>query len=277
MEILADETERCNSLADLRHTGGTVNGLKTCCESSRLGSCQFANEFELGLQARMAERMRIARDLHDTLLQRFSALLLRFQTVSDLLPTRPEEAKQILTKAIDQAADALTEGRERVQNLRASPDVLNDLALAIEKLREELAMGSSGTQQVTFRVYVEGNARPLAPMVWDETYRIAAEAVRNAFRHSNGTRSEVMLRYGKRQLRLRVRDDGRGIDGALLAAGGRQGHHGLCGMRERAELVGGRLTVWSAPGTGTEVELTIPASRAYLADANGSCAPLLMA
>ena len=107
-------------------------------------------------------------------------------------------------------------------------------------------------------------------MVWDETYRIAAEAVRNAFRHSHGTRSEVMLRYGKRQLRLRVRDDGLGIDGALLAAGGRQGHHGLCGMRERAEIVGGRLTVWSAPGTGTEVELTIPASRAYVANVNNA-------
>ena len=94
----------------------------TCYESSRPDACQYASEFELGLQVRMAERMRIARDLHDTLLQTFSALLLRFQTVRDLLPTRPEEAKQILTKAIDQAADALTEGRERVQNLRTSPD-----------------------------------------------------------------------------------------------------------------------------------------------------------
>lgn len=270
MKILADETERSNSVAGLSRAGATVDGIGMSCEASQLCVCQFAGEFELGLQARVAERMRIARELHDTLLQTFSALLLKFQTVGDLLPTRPAEAKQILAQAIGQAADALTEGRERVQDLRSSADELNDLPLAIGKLREELAMGSSGTRQATFRVYVEGTARPLAPMVWDETYRIAAEAVRNAFRHSHGTQSEVELRYGKRQLRLRVRDDGRGIDGAVLAAGGRRGHHGLCGMRERAEIVGGRLNVWSAPGAGTEVELTIPASRAYVIDVSNA-------
>jgi signal transduction histidine kinase len=267
MKILTDETERSNSVAALSRTGGSVDGTGFLCESSRLGVSQFVSEFELSLQSRVAERTRIARELHDTLLQRFSALLLRFQTAGDLLPARPAEAKIILAQAIDQAADALTEGRERVQDLRTSADELNGLAVAIGNLRDELAMGCSGTHEVTFRVYVVGTARPLAPMVWDETYRIAAEAVRNAFVHSRGTQSEVELRYGKRQLRLRVRDDGRGIDGTVQNAGGRQGHYGLCGMRERAALVGGNLTIWSAPGAGTEVELTIPASRAYLADA----------
>ncbi len=265
MSILSDETERYNVVGGHNRTGGTVEGIGMSCESTRLVS-QFASEFELDLQARIAERTRIARELHDTLLQRFSALLLRFQTVGDLLPTRPAEARQILVKAIDQAADALTEGRDKIWDLRTSADDLNDVASAIGMLREELAMGSGGTRQMIFRVCVEGTARLLAPMVWNETYRIAAEAVRNTFRHSHGTQCEVELRYGKRQLRLRVRDDGRGIDRAVIAAGGRRGHHGLCGMRERAEVVGGKLTVWSAPGSGTEVELTIPASRAYRAE-----------
>src|ERR1700736_3141347 len=235
MKIIADEADK-SSVAGVRCTGGTGDGIVMSNEPSLLGMCQATRELELGLQARVAERTRIARELHDTLLQRFGALLLRFQTVCDLLPTRPAEAKVLLAGTIGQAAAALTEGRERVQGLRTSADELNDLALAIGGLREELAAGSSGTRQVTFRVYVEGAARPLSPMVWDETYRIAAEAVRNAFRHSNGTQSEVEIRYGKRQLRLRVRDDGEGIARQVLADGGRQGRHGLCGMRERAEL-----------------------------------------
>jgi signal transduction histidine kinase len=103
----------------------------------------------------------------------------------------------------------------------------------------------------------------LHPIVRDEVFRIAAEALRNAYQHSHGEQVEVELRYDPRQFRLRVRDDGQGIDPLLLASGGREGHFGLRGMRERAKLVGGKLTIWSAPGSGTEVEATIPASRAY--------------
>ena len=110
-------------------------------------------------------------------------------------------------------------------------------------------MGSSGTRQATFRVYVEGTARPLAPMVWDETYRIAAEAVRNAFRHSHGTQSEVELRYGKRQLRLRVRDDGRGIDGAVLAAGGVGAGCAVCASAPRS---------WAAGSTSGARRVRVP-------------------
>lgn len=276
MKIVVGEAERLLTVTGVGRTGSTVDGMGMGCESSHFGTCQVTRELELSLQARVAERTRIARELHDTLLQRFGALLLRFQTVSDLLSTRPAEAKRILASAIDQAAEALTEGRERIQGLRTSVDELHDLALAIGKLSEKLAAGSIATRQATFPVYVEGAARQLSPMVWDETYRIAAEAIRNALRHSNSTRCEVELRYGRRHLRLRVRDDGVGIDGTVLADGGRQGCHGLCGMRERAEIIGGKLTVWSAPGAGTEVELTIPASRAYAAGvlgANSSTSP----
>jgi len=104
----------------------------------------------------------------------------------------------------------------------------------------------------------------LRPLLRDEVYRVAAEALRNAFRHANASRIEAEIRYGDKQFRIRVRDDGKGIDPTVLS-GGRGGHYGLPGMRERAEVVGGKLAVWSELETGTEVELTIPAANAYAA------------
>jgi len=112
-------------------------------------------------------------------------------------------------------------------------------------------------------VKVEGESRDLQPLVRDEVYRIGGEAVRNCFRHSQATRIEVDIHYDRRVLRLRVRDDGKGIDPKVLSEGGRAGHFGLPGMHERAKLVGGKLAVWSEADSGTEVELTIPASVAY--------------
>src|SRR5262249_55872748 len=114
-----------------------------------------------------------------------------------------------------------------------------------------------------FSVQVEGTPRDLAPILRDDVYRIAGEAIRNALRHANATRLEVEIRYDQRQLRLRIRDDGKGIDPKILDAGARAGHYGLPGMHERAKLVGGKLTVWSELGSGTETELSIPASIAY--------------
>jgi len=112
-------------------------------------------------------------------------------------------------------------------------------------------------------VQVEGVSRDLAPILRDDVYRIAGEAMRNAFRHSQATQIEVEVRYDARYLRLRIRDDGKGIDPKVLGAGAREGHYGLPGMHERAKLVGGKMTVWSELGSGTEAELTIPAAIAY--------------
>ena len=111
-------------------------------------------------------------------------------------------------------------------------------------------------------VEVEGGPRQLNPVVRDEAYRIAGEALRNAFRHAHAQRITVEIRYDKRQFCLRVRDDGKGIDEETIR---RQpaGHFGLHGMRERAEIVGGRLDVWSKVDSGTQVELSIPGSIAY--------------
>jgi signal transduction histidine kinase/ligand-binding sensor domain-containing protein len=224
---------------------------------------RLRHEFEMTLDARVGERTRIARDLHDTLLQSFHGLLLRFQTVSQLLPEH-SDAKERLDSAIEQAAAAITEGRDAVQGLRDSTVEGNDLALAISTLGEEIETGPTG-HRPAFHVAVGGESRDLRPIVRDEIYKLTAEALRNAFRHAQARRVEVEIRYDNAHFRLRVRDDGKGIDAAVLARQGSEGHFGLHGMRERAALIGGELTVWSEVDAGTEVELCLPASKAYAA------------
>jgi signal transduction histidine kinase/ligand-binding sensor domain-containing protein len=230
---------------------------------------QLHHQFEMTLDARVGERTRIARDLHDTLLQSFHGVLLRFQTAFQLLPERPVEAKEKLGSAIDQAAEAITEGRDAVQGLRESTTQTNDLALAISTLGEELA-SDAGNHQPQFRVAVEGESRNLHPILRDETYKIAAEALRNAFQHAQARQVEVEIRYDNEQFRLRVRDDGKGIDPEVLSSQGKEGHFGLPGMRERAKIMGAKLIVWSEVDAGTEVELRLPASIAYATAREGS-------
>ena len=226
---------------------------------------QIRLAFNVRLEERVGERLRIARDLHDTLLQSFQGLLLRFQTARELLLTRPAEAEKTLESAIDQTAQAITEGREAVQGLRASAVERNDLARAIRTVGEQIATEAVAHPSAALHVEVEGTPRTLHPIVRDEIYRIGSEAMRNAFRHAAADKIEVELRYDDRQLRLRVRDDGKGIDAEYLNSEGRQGHFGLHGMRERAKLIGGTLTVWTALDSGTEIELSVPAVHAYAA------------
>jgi signal transduction histidine kinase len=231
---------------------------------------QLQREFDLTLEARIGERTSIARDLHDTLLQSFHGLLLRFQTASQLLPDRPIEAKERLDSTIERAADAITEGRDAVQGLRASALQTNDLAQAVNTLGEELAADPAYQRPPAFSVTVEGEVRSLHPMLRDEIYRIAAEALRNAFRHARAQHLEVEIRYDDRQFRMRVRDDGKGMNAVFVPGQEPTGHFGLNGMRERARLAGGDLTVWSEVDAGTEVELRVPAGSAYTDSRKGS-------
>jgi signal transduction histidine kinase/ligand-binding sensor domain-containing protein len=221
---------------------------------------QVAQRFQLQMEGRVAERTRIARDLHDTLLQSFQGVLLKFSAARYMLPDRPDEAGKSLDDVIEQARAAITEGRDAVQGLRSSTVVTNDLARAIGAVGEELAASKDAPE---FDLHVEGTTRDLTPLVRDEVYRVASEAVRNAFRHAQARRIEVEIQYDPRQLRLRIRDNGKGIDPTVLGEGGRAGHHGLPGMHERSNVAGGKLGVWSELDAGTEIELTIPASIAY--------------
>ena len=231
-------------------------------EAYRLRVAHIARQFDRTLDARVSERTRIARDLHDTLLQSFHGVLLRLHTVSQLLENRPTVAQEMLDSTIKQVADAVTEGRDAVQGLRDSTIQGNDLGTAISTLGQELTKDSTD-HRPAFHVAVEGESRRLHPILRDEVYKIAAEALRNAFRHSRAKRVEVEIRYDNEQFRLRIRDDGKGIDPAVLSDQGREGHYGLSGMRERATLTGGTLAVWSEIDAGTEVELRVPARNAF--------------
>jgi len=222
---------------------------------------QIARQFELRLEERVSERTRIARELHDTLLQSFQALLLRFRTVSYLLPGG--DPKERLDGAIDQAAQAITEGRNAVQGLRSTVVITTDLPTAISILAEELAANQTNQNSAVFHVELEGKPHDLHPIIRDEVYRIAGEALRNAFAHAHAKQIEVEVWYGRRSLGLRVRDDGTGIDPEMVSGHGRYGHYGLRGMRERAKVIGGKLDIWSRRDSGTEIQLSIPASRAY--------------
>jgi signal transduction histidine kinase/ligand-binding sensor domain-containing protein len=236
----------------------------------RLRVRQLHREFALTLEARVSERTSIARELHDTLLQSGHGLLLRLQIISQLLPDRPLEAKEQIETTIDRTARAITEGRDAVQGLRDSMVQTNDLAKGINTLGEELAADPANPGSPAFRVTVEGDSRELHPILRDEIYRIAGESLRNAFRHAHANQIEVEIRYDDEQFRLRVRDDGKGIDPAVLSAHAPEGHFGLAGMRERAKLIGGKLVVWSEVEAGAEVELRIPAASAYVTVAKRS-------
>jgi len=226
----------------------------------RLRLHQIAQEFDV----RMEERTRIARELHDTLLQTFHGLLFRFQAARNMLPRRLEEAIEALDGALDTAEQAIAEGRDAIQDLRSATAVQSDLAQLLTATGQELVRSQEvNHDSATFRVTVEGERQDLSPMLQDEVYRIAREVLRNAFCHAHARQIEAEIRYDDRSLRLRIRDDGTGIDPKVLDEGGRARHWGLPGIRERAKQIGARLDFWSEAGAGTEVELTVPASVAY--------------
>lgn len=225
---------------------------------------QLARQFNIRLEARVAERTRIARELHDTLLQSFHGLLFRFQAARNLLPRRTEEAIQALDGAIARTEQAIAESREAIQDIRSQPAGQGDLPQLLTSMGKELATSQDNNgDSPIFRMTVEGERKALSPVLQDEVYRIARELLRNAFHHARAHRIEAEIRYDHHLLRLRIRDDGSGIDPKVLAEGGRAGHWGLLGARERAQRIGARLDFWSEAGAGTEVQLTVPAAVAY--------------
>jgi signal transduction histidine kinase len=235
----------------------------------RLRVGRLEREFGTRLEERVSERTRIARELHDTLLQSFQASLVQMQAARTSLFRRPEQAVGTLDQAISMTEGAIAEGRDAIQGLRSQP-VRSDFAKLLTATGKELADSQhKNGRPVTFRVAVEGEQHPLEPLIQDEAYRITRELLRNAFQHANANNIEAEIRYENRVFRLRVRDDGKGIEPKILRAGGPAGHWGLLGMRERAKRIGGQLEIWSQEGAGTEVELRIPGSIAYVAAENG--------
>jgi signal transduction histidine kinase/ligand-binding sensor domain-containing protein len=212
------------------------------------------------LLALMEERERIARELHDTLLQGFQGITLRMQGVSKNIPVQ-DPLREMMEEVLDRADEVLREARQRVRNLRRHTTDKNELRHRLTKCGEEL----SKDHAATFTLAIIGEPRVLESTVQDEAYRIVGEALTNAFRHASATKIETEVTYDSSTLRIRVRDDGVGIDKAVRS-NGHPGHWGLTGMRERAEAIRAVLNIWSRESAGTEVELVIPASIVYPRD-----------
>jgi len=231
----------------------------------RIRMRQLARQMRGRMYERLAERERIARDLHDTFFQGIQGLLLRFHTATSQL-NKDEPARRIFEETLKQSDQVMLEGRELVLDLRATVSAPTDLPTAFSSFGEEMRKAAS----CDFRVVVNGTARPLHPVVFEEIFKIGKESLGNAFRHSGAHSIEVELNYEPGELRVRIRDDGMGIDPGILRQGHRDGHFGLPGMRERAQKVGAHFDVWSGARAGTEVELRIPAAVAYASELNGS-------
>ena len=223
----------------------------------RLRLRQLAGQMNLRFEERLAERTRIAQDLHDTLLQGCLSASMQLHVAVDRMPAE-SPVKEPLTHVQQLVRRVIDEGRNAVRGLRLSDGTAHDLEQAFSRIQNEVGM----QEQVDFRVIVEGKPRPLHPLIRDEVYRIGREAIVNAFRHAQAKRIEVEIEYSRKRLCVLVRDDGRGIDPVALSSS-RDGHRGLSGMRERAERIGGRVNVWSRNTAGTEVGLSVPGKIAF--------------
>lgn len=206
---------------------------------------------------RLAERTRIAQELHDTLLQAFLAASMQLHVAVDRLAPDCAE-KQQFERVIHLVDRALDEGRCALQGLRSPDSQIGSLGEAFARVPKDLGLPSTAG----FRVVVLGTEKKLNTGLLDEVYRIGREAIVNACRHSQAKVIETEVEYRPTELRIAVRDNGCGIGPRNLESG-RVGHWGLRGMRERAERIGARLHLWSNAALGTEVELRVPGRIAF--------------
>jgi len=222
---------------------------------------QVAAGINARFDERLAERTRIAQELHDTLLQGFLSASMQVHVATDLLPAN-SPARPTLSRALQLMGQVIEQGRNAVRGLRSSRTMSLDLEQAFAGIQEELGLENTKASRVAYRVIVEGRKRPLRPLLRDEVYRIGREALTNAFRHAGADQIEVELEYAHNRLRLSVRDNGRGIDSGILRKG-KDGHWGITGMRERADHIGARFQIFSRASAGTEVELSVPSRVAF--------------
>jgi signal transduction histidine kinase len=210
------------------------------------------------LSGQVAERERIARELHDTFLQGLYAVVLRFQTIADSVP-KDVPARHMMEDALTRADGVLAQGRDSLRGLRGELSLLMSVAEELEQLAQECRLDC----ETAFTLSVAGQERTLHPVIRDEIVQIGKEAILNSFRHSGAASINVQLCFDGAFFSLSVSDDGRGIDPLVLAAGGKQGHWGMLGMRERSRKIGAQFTISLPPQRGTEVKLRIPANLAY--------------
>jgi len=223
----------------------------------RLRMLTLTKQLNVRFEERLAERTRIARELHDTLLQGFLSASMQLHVADDHLASA-SPAKALVGRVLELMSHVVEEGRKAVGGLRSTRLSSPDLEQAFSQIRQEFPVQF----QMGYRVIVDGAPRLLRPVIRDEVYLIGHEALSNAFRHAHASDIEVEIEYASRHLRVLIRDNGRGIDPQVLRAG-RDGHWGLSGMKERTERIGGKLRVLSRAAAGTEVELSVPGQIAF--------------
>ena len=204
-------------------------------------------QVESRFRAVLAERNRIAREIHDTLAQGFVAVSVQLQIVSRLLGSSTDTARQHLGQAQDLVRSGLEDARKAIWELRSQSAENQDLAAKLVKMADRVTTGT----EIKTEVRVNGTYHPLPERVEDELLRIAQEAVTNAVRHADPNRVEIQLRFAGKRMELSVEDNGRGFSGEIPST--QDGHFGLTGMKERAQQIGGSLTVSSKEGQGTRV------------------------
>ncbi len=229
----------------------------------RLRIHQLTKRLNVGFQERLAERTRIAQELHDTLLQGVLSASLQLDVAEEQLP-EDSPTKPLLKRVLQLMTTVIEEGRNALRGLRTTEPANQSLETAFSRLRQEFPLDG----KTDYRVIVDSITRPMRPLIRDEVYCIGREALLNAFMHARANRIEVEVEYASKHLRVSVRDDGRGIDPQVLHSG-LEGHWGLVGIRERSKRIGANLRLRSRIGAGTEVDLTVPGSIAFEKGSNG--------
>jgi signal transduction histidine kinase len=217
---------------------------------------QLSRQLTMRMQERVDERTRIARDLHDTLLQGLVSASLQLE-VADTKLSAQSGAKPLIERISALLRQMIDESRNTLRGLRVGQQS-DDLERAIALVPHELGVDG----RVEFHLLVEGNRRSMRPAIHVELYWIVREALANAFRHSRASVIDVVLVYSRKNFRVVIRDNGRGIGPDTLQAGS-EDHWGLSGMKERSARIGAKLSISSAIDAGTEVDLTIPGHMAF--------------
>jgi anti-sigma regulatory factor (Ser/Thr protein kinase) len=220
---------------------------------------QVTATLRLRHQERLEERGNIARDLHDTFFQAVQSLFLRLHTATNQLTPR-DPARQTLETLLDDSDRVMKEGRETFLDIPTQAIQPRDLPELLAGYCAEF----SAAYPVEYRIEVDGQPRELDPTVSTELSKIAREALSNAFQHAEASAIEVEVSYGTNRFRLRVRDNGKGFDPALLQVSSGSRHLGLKNMRRRAETIRATFNLWSRPGIGTELEAIVTGKHAYL-------------
>jgi len=218
---------------------------------------RISQRMVIRMEERVAERTRIAQELHDTLLQGLLSASLQLAVANNQLPA-DAPAKPLVSRVYEMLRQLIQEGRNTVRGLRIRQLESDELERAISFIPRDIG----ADPEVEFKMSVEGTPRALRSAVREDVYWIAREALVNAYRHSGARRIEAVLEYSRKGIRMVIRDDGCGVDEDVVRSG-REGHWGLAGMNERSERIAARLNVLSAPAAGTEIDLMVPGQVAF--------------